>query len=71
LPTSQALIPVAVTGSGSRQKAQRATDLEGSVRPGLDPVEFEKGIEGAARSLRSAVPVEAMALSKKPANPHG
>jgi hypothetical protein len=64
LPTSQALIPVVVTGSGSRQKAQHATDLEASVRPAPEPVEFGKGMEGAARSLRSAVPVEAIALSK-------
>jgi hypothetical protein len=63
LSASHALIPIAVNGSGSRQEAQYATDLE--ERPGLGPkpAVFGNGLEGAARSLRIAVPVEAMLLS--------
>jgi hypothetical protein len=63
LSVSQALIPIAVNGSGSRQEAQYATDLEERLGPASKPVVFGKGPEGAARSPRIAVPVEAIALS--------
>jgi hypothetical protein len=63
LPASHALMPVAVNGSGSRQKAQWRTDLAGGLKPPSKAGELENGAENVGGSSRIAGPAEAMALS--------